>query len=306
MATFASVVEDDPNTTYLLPFGNAYYHVPTENVMVKSIRTNSRTCAEIDAVVRSRAPEAWKRCLTFGRIMRIRGVEGNELYTTFAPTDGTYEEQRVLRLVPWRIAHACFPEVKEWAMCNQSNRERAFAELMAIYDWRKEVDLPDALRIDPRRNNWPQVTLEHPVVVRAPAPPPPPPPSDPMEDFALADPMEDWDAHLETEAADRRVPAPPVRRHNASPSVPADVDAMAYQAFNEDLVLQRQVHEELSAMRARARARAFPPPPARPSAPMAEDLRVLSDFLFECKDLVPEGAYLEASDALQRVWENAI
>jgi len=297
MATFASVVEDDPNTTYLLPFGNAYYHVPTENVMVKSIRTNSRTCAEIDAVVRSRAPEAWKRCLTFGRIMRIRGVEGNELYTTFAPTDGTYEEQRVLRLVPWRIAHACFPEVKEWAMCNQSNRERAFAELMAIYDWRKEVDLPDALRIDPRRNNWPQVTLEHPVVVRAPAPPPPPPPSDPMEDFALADPMEDWDAHLETEAADRRVPAPPVRRHNASPSVPADIYAQA-NAFIAPLLLDAAgVPMQLA-----------PPVPARtrPSAPMADDLRTLSDFLFECKDLVPEGAYLEASDALQRVWENAI
>jgi len=36
-----------------------------------------------------------------------------------------------------------------------------------------------------------------------------------------------------------------------------------------------------------------------------EDLRVLSDFLFECKDVVSEGAYLAASDALKRVWDRA-
>jgi hypothetical protein len=39
---------------------------------------------------------------------------------------------------------------------------------------------------------------------------------------------------------------------------------------------------------------------------MAEDLRALSDFLFECKDVVPEGAYLQASDALKRVWDRSI
>ena len=47
-----------------------------------------------------------------------------------------------------------------------------------------------------------------------------------------------------------------------------------------------------------------PPPPAYSGR--TDDLRKLSDFLFECKDVVPEGAYLEASNALQRVWDNAI
>jgi len=37
-----------------------------------------------------------------------------------------------------------------------------------------------------------------------------------------------------------------------------------------------------------------------------EDLRKLSDFLFECKDLVSEGVYLDASNALKRVWDSAI
>ena len=48
------------------------------------------------------------------------------------------------------------------------------------------------------------------------------------------------------------------------------------------------------------------PAPVQPSAPMAEDLRALSDFLFECKDVVEEGAYLAASNALKRVWDRAI
>ena len=287
MEAFASIHEDDPSTTYLLPAGDRYYFVPAENVMVKSMRTNPKTCAEIDSVVRSRSPEAWKRCLTIGRVLRIRGVEGNALYTTFCPTDGTYEEQRVLRLVPWRVAHACFPEVKEWARCNPSNR--SLAEHMAIYDWKKEVDLPDAPHINPARNDWPVAPLAYPVVVRAPAPPPPPlPPSDPMED---------WDAHLE--AAHRRVPPPLPQRRNASPNVAADANAMA-NAFMEDHLREMQAALALSARRAR------PPPPARPPASVVEDLRALSDFLFECKDVVPEGAYLVASDALKRVWDSAI
>ena len=301
MAEFACFNEDDPSTTYLLPAGAGYYHVPAENVMVKSIRTNRLTSAEIDAVVRSNSPEAWKRCLTFGRVMRIRGVEGNALYTTFVPTDGTYEERRVLRLVPWRVAHACFPEVKEWAMCNPNNRERVWAEVMAIYDWRKEVDLPDAPHINPARNNWPQVTLEHPVVVRTPAQIPPPP-SDPMEDFALADPMEDWDAHLQNNS-ERRVPPPLPPRQNATPNVAANVANERANAFIEDHVRQMQAAGLLGGM---PYLPPVAPAPVQPSAPMAEDLRALSDFLFECKDVVEEGAYLAASNALKRVWDRAI
>ena len=289
MAEFACFNEDDPNTTYLLPAGPGYYHVPAENVMAKSILTNRLTSAEIDAVVRSNSPEAWKRCLTFGRVMRIRGVEGNALYTTFVPTDGTYEERRVLRLVPWRVAHACFPEVKEWAMCNPNNRERVWAEVMAIYDWRKEVDLPDAPHINPARNNWPQVTLEHPVVVRTPPPPP-------------SDPMEDWDAHLEN-TAERRAPPPLPPRQNASPSIPADVIDGRANSFIEDHIRQMQAVGLLGGV---TYLPPVAPAPVQPSAPMAEDLRALSDFLFECKDVVEEGAYLAASNALKRVWDRAI
>ena len=301
MAEFACFHEDDPNTTYLLPAGAGYYYVPAENVMVNPIRTNRLTSAEIDAVVRSNSPEAWKRCLTFGRVMRIRGVEGNALYTTFVPTDGTYEERRVLRLVPWRVAHACFPEVKEWAMCNPNNRERVWAEVMAIYDWKKEVDLPDAPHINPARNDWPAATLEHPVVVRTPAQIPPPP-SDPMEDFALADPMEDWDAHLQNNA-ERRVPPPLPPRQNATPNAAVDVVNERANAFIEDHIRQMQAAGLLGGL---PYLPPVAPAPVQPSAPMAEDLRALSDFLFECKDVVEEGAYLAASNALKRVWDRAI
>ncbi len=48
-------------------------------------------------------------------------------------------------------------------------------------------------------------------------------------------------------------------------------------------------------------------PPQHPAASARgqqhqADMRILADFLFECKDLVSEGTYLAASDALQRRW----
>ena len=40
---------------------------------------------------------------------------------------------------------------------------------------------------------------------------------------------------------------------------------------------------------------------------LRQDLRALAEFLFsECEDLVSEGAYLDASNALKRVWDRAL
>jgi hypothetical protein len=267
MDSHVSIVEGDPDTTYLLPFGSGYYHVPVENVVAKPMRTNCKSCVEIDAVVRSSVPEAWKRSLTFGRIMRIRGVEGNALYTTFAPTDGCFDEQRVLRLVPWRVAHACFAEVKEWARCNPTNRFDATR--MAIYDWKKEVDLPGAPHLNPVLNNWPEARLEYTVVLRTPG------------QMVPYDPMADWDAHVD------------------------DQDAMAAQRAAVQVTELARL--QLPRLPRIPRPQSAPPDaPSPPSRQSEQDLRTLSDFLFECKDLVPEGAYLDASNALQRVWNSAI
>lgn len=292
MDTHVSIVEGDPDTTYLLPFGNGYYHVPAENVMAKPMRTNCKSCVEIDAVVHSSAPEAWKRNLTFGRIMRIRGVEGNALYTTFAPTDGCLDEQRVLRLVPWRVAHACFAEVKEWARCNPTNR--IDATRMAIYDWRKEVDLPNAPHLNPVLNNWPAAHLEYTVVLRTP------------EQMVTQDPMADWDAHIERVRHSH--PSLPVRYGVFHAGWPNANAAAAGRAAAQAIPLARLQLPRIPrisqiAQPAPALADAPPPPSSHRSG---QDLRTLSDFLFECKDQVPEGAYLEACNALRRLWDRAI
>jgi hypothetical protein len=242
MSGVASLVGDEADVTYLLPFGDQHYLVPVENVLVYPRWANTRTIEEIDAVLRSSSAEVWKRCLTFGRMMRIRGVEGNALYTTFATDDqGFAHEKRMLRLVPWRVAHACFPEVREWAISDP--HWGADPRHMAVYDWKKEVDLPGAPHLNPILNHWPTATNPRDVRLRAPSRPP----SELEPSVALF-----WRRHAQ--------PPPLVRR---------------------------------------------PPPLARPSLPM-EDLRKLSDFLFECKDLVSEGVYLDASSALKRVWDSAI
>ena len=251
MEVFASILEDDSDSTYLLPFGDQHYHVPIENVIANSTYTNCATCGEIDTVLRSRHPERWKRCLTYGRVLRIRGVEGNALYTTFAPTDGFFDEQRVLRLVPWRVAHACLPEVKEWARCDPD--WGVDAECMAVYDWKKQVDLPSAPHLNPVLNHWPTATCPVGPLLRAPS----------LDSPPRHVRGRDWPATPAFFSDVRRPPTQP-----------------------PPLVRQ-------------------PPPLAHPSRPMG-DLRALSDFLFECKDLVPEGAYLNASNALKRVWDSAI
>lgn len=278
MVRLASILEDDPNSTFLLPYGAGhYYHVPAENVMAKPTRTNLKSCGEIDALLCSRSPEAWKRCLAYGRVMRIRGVEGNALYTTFAPTDGCLDEQRVLRLVPWRVAHACFPEVKGWAMRDPGYWSLS-PERMAVYDWSKEADLPNAPRLDPVLNNWPEATLTRPVAARTPLQMPP------------LDPMEDADAQIFGDVGAHPTTPPPLPPPLSWEPPPAP--------------------ERGSRRRDRAPFRLPPsllprqPPPL--ALAMAEDLRALSDFLFECKDVVPEGAYLQASDALKRVWDRSI
>lgn len=261
MSGFASLVGDEADVTYLLPFGDQHYLVPVENVLVYPRWANTRTIEEIDSVLRSSSAEVWKRCLTFGRMMRIRGVEGNALYTTFATGDqGFAHEKRMLRLVPWRVAHACFPEVREWAISDP--HWGADPRHMAVYDWKKEVDLPGAPHLNPILNHWPTATNPRDVRLQAPSRPP-----------SELEPIS-WRQHAQ---------------------LPFELEPISWRRPAQPRPLVRQPPPL-------ARQ---PPPLARPSLPM-EDLRKLSDFLFECKDLVSEGVYLDASNALKRVWDSAI
>lgn len=275
MANLARVPRtlDNLRTTYLLAFDDEYYNVPVENVLLYPKFTNSESQETVLRVLNSRDPLDWSRFLTCGRVMHIRGQEGSAVYTTFAVTDASdFAYQRILHLVPSEVASYCFPMLKEWALCAHRVPINARQQArVAVYDWRRDTDLPNDTVIDPVANGWPRADLS------------------PASQAALSDagrvqplvpdPMAEYDQFLEQRA---QPPPPPM------PLGVREIRAWEYDPWRDPppMLLRR------------------PPPPAYSGR--TDDLRKLSDFLFECKDVVPEGAYLEASDALQRLWDNVI
>lgn len=108
----------------------------------------------------------------------------------------------------------------------------------------------------------------------------------PRADFSdpnmVRDPMLEYEEFLEQRAQPPSPPPPPI------PSGVREIGPWEYNPWRlpPPVLLPRQ------------------PPPTYSGR--ADDLRKLSEFLFECKDVAPEGAYLEASNALQRLWDNVV
>lgn len=267
---------DPARATFLLPFNDEYYHVPVNNVLLLPKWTNTELEDTVLQVLNTRDPQAWSRFIACGRVAHIRGQEGSAVYTTFAIPDGAedFTYQRVLHQVPSNVAHECFPTLKEWARCAYTQPTNARQQgRITVYDWRKETHLPNHDKIDPVANGWPRSDTQGSPFLGAVEPPAWPSPQ------GAADPMIEYEAFLEQSAQ----PAPP-----PIPSGVREIRPWEYDPWRlpPPQLLPRQ------------------PPPAYSGR--ADDLRKLSEFLFECKDTAPEGAYLEASNALQRLWDNVV
>ena len=292
MARIPRIGLHDPCETYLLPFNDEYYNVPVENVLLYAKFTNCMPASHISTVLNSESPLNWRNYLTSGRVLHIRGMEGSAVYTTFVASDEETRdgmnapEQRVLHQMPHAVADADFALLKEWARCAypEPRNPRQNARIN-VYDWRKGIDMPDHDRIDPVANGWPLADISAPSTAQMGSPAP-----------VLPDPMADWDAHI-SDIETARQPQPTPQSHAPPP-------AAEYAALLEGIDWNGDAPWYPPAP---------PPPPLPPPLPrvvvvrqsrrLAQDLRALSDFLFECKDLVQEGTYLAASDALQRVWD---
>lgn len=283
MAGVARIPRSSPNharATYLLPFNDEYYNVPVENILLYPKFTNCVPASHISTTLNSEDPINWCNYITSGRVLHLRGVEGSAVYTTFVASDGmNAQDQRVLHQVPHGVADANFAQLGEWALCAypEPRNPRQNARI-AVYGWRKGTHLPDHDRIDPVANGWPpanpSVFGNVPIVGRRSGAAPPP------------DPMVEYEEILEQRAQPPPPPIPPPPTlHRAPPPWEYDPWRLPPSLMRPSR-LPRQ------------------PPPAYSGR--ADDLRTLSDFLFECKDMVPDGTYLEASNALQRVWDNAI
>ena len=277
---------DDVCATYLLPFNGEYYNVPIENVLLYPKFTNCVPASHISRTLNSRDPIDWCNYLTSGRVLHIRGNEGSAVYTTFVASDvRNVQEQRVLHQIPHCVADAHFAQLREWELCAypEPRNPRQNARI-AVYDWRKGRHLPDHDRIDPVANGWPRAdptSMNVPVRDARSAVVPPP------------DPMVEYEAFLEQRARPSSTPTharPVIHTRPTRHREPAAWEHDPWRLPPSLMQLPRQPRQL--------------PPPAYSGR--ADDLRTLSEFLFEVKDMVPDGAYLEASNALQRVWDNAI
>lgn len=290
----------DPCATYLLPFNDEYYYLPEANVLCYPMYTNVAPSQTIRTVLHSEDPSVWRDHLMYGRVMQIRGIEGSAVYTTFADQDAASSRQetqkRVLHQMPHSIAESCFPLLKEWALCaapvplGQPQNAR-----VGVYDWRKGTNMPNHDRIDPVANGWPLADLSilSAAQIESLAP-------------ALPDPIADWDARMaDIEAARQSLLAP--QGHVPPPNFTAPPPAAEHAALLEGIDWNDDGDGEPLTSRQQQLGLAEPQVVVRQPHRLAQDLRTLADFLFECKDLdgVPEGAYLAASDALKRVWEQS-
>jgi hypothetical protein len=259
LARIPGYASDDACATYILPFGHKCYHVPAENVMVYPKYPNHVRSDRIADTIHSRSPLRWRPLLTHGRVMRIRGVEGNCLYATFNPGGHDPQEQRILRQIPPCVFEACRAQVRAWAQCEVIDPDNArHVARFAIYDWTVATDLPHHACLSPVRNGWPEAELAFTPEVRLPPPPR-------GQRVAPPDPMREFEELRELS----RVEAPPRLRWHSP------------------------VSNDVQSTR----------PSRAPRADRETDMRTLSDFLFACQTHVAEGAYLEASNALKRVWD---
>ena len=98
-------------------------------------------------------------------LLRIKGVEGNQVFTTF-DLQGVPSEKRILRLVPNHAADHCFHQHKDrdWDKMMKPANERQRIR-MQVLDWFSAIDAPlqgcdEGYVLSPITNGWPEATFE--------------------------------------------------------------------------------------------------------------------------------------------------
>jgi len=98
-------------------------------------------------------------------LLRIKGVEGNQVFTTF-DLQGVPSEKRILRFVPNHAADHCFRQYKDrnWGKAMEPANERQRIR-MQVLDWFSAIDAPlqgcdEGYVLSPITNGWPEATFE--------------------------------------------------------------------------------------------------------------------------------------------------
>lgn len=148
---------------YVLPWGDKFYHVYETDVISLAKNTNAVVSAEeLGRILGCSCPDDWYNYVKPQNLLRIKGVEGNQVFTTF-DLQGVPSEKRILRFVPNHAADHCFAKYKlahaePQYLTNDRQRIR-----MEVLDWFSATDLQgreEGYVLSPIANDWPLADFE--------------------------------------------------------------------------------------------------------------------------------------------------
>ena len=152
--------------SYVLPWGDKFYHVYKNDVISLAENTNAISSAEeLGQILGCSLSDDWYAFVKPEYLLRIKGVEGNQVFTTF-DLQGVPSEKRILRLVPNHAADHCFHQHKDrdWDKMMKPANERQRIR-MQVLDWFSAIDAPlqgcdEGYVLSPITNGWPEATFE--------------------------------------------------------------------------------------------------------------------------------------------------
>jgi hypothetical protein len=118
---------------------------------------------ELGKILASKLSDNWYDYVKPQCLLRIKGVEGNQVFTTF-DLQGVPSEKRILRFVPNHAADHCFAKYKlthAGKPRDPTNHRQRIR--MEVLDWFSEIDLPgheEGYVLSPIANGWPLADFE--------------------------------------------------------------------------------------------------------------------------------------------------
>lgn len=149
---------------YVLPWRDKFYNVYRKDVISFAKCTNAiSTAMELGRVLGGDNSNDWLPFLRPDYLLRIKGLEGNQVFTTF-DLPGVPSEKHILRLVPNHAAEHCFRQYKDryWDKGREAtnHRQRIRFEVLSWCAMRDLQGRDEGYVLYPIANGWPEVTFE--------------------------------------------------------------------------------------------------------------------------------------------------
>lgn len=312
---------------YVLPWGDKFYHVYRKDVISFAKSTNAiSTAMELGRVLQGGFVDVWLDFLRPDHLLRIKGVEGNQVFTTF-DLPGVPSEKRILRMVPNDAAEYCFGQHKDAraSQARQTTNDRQRIR-MEVLNWRAAWDLQgrdEGYVLCPITNGWPEVTFEAGTAAIWPGP-------RPLTRMASVGNEDYWELDMESESEVehpnyigarptvfplRNVPFVRAPAHEAA-RMRAATECMRF-ARNKMRCIRRETHgyvarllqENVQAQQQEEddnTAVIDAPEMVANEASSKARVRKASEEVFELQREFTDASYLEISNALKRKWDVAM